>query len=86
MVNECRLAMLIPRMVISTLMVHSEQIEEQKLRQVDRDSKRSRPDEGSYFKASFEVQDKPRFKNISSNPSPSNAPRTNQGKMATPKP
>ncbi|TMW94798.1 hypothetical protein EJD97_009786 [Solanum chilense] len=59
---------------------------EQNLKQVSRDLKRSNPDEGNSSKTRFEIQDKPRFKKKFSNPSPSNAPKPNQGRRTAPKP
>ena len=61
-------------------------IEEQQLKQVGRELKRSNPNEGNFSKASFEIQDKPRFKNKFSNPSTSNKPKPNQWKRTTPNP
>ena len=56
-VNERRSAMLIPSMDISCLMVHAEQIEEQKLKRVGRELKRSRADDGNSSKVRFEIQE-----------------------------
>ena len=43
MVNECRLAMIFTSMETSQIMVYSEQIKEQKLKQVSRELKMSNP-------------------------------------------
>ncbi|KAH0709204.1 hypothetical protein KY284_010631 [Solanum tuberosum] len=86
-VNECCSAMLIPGMYISRLMVHAEQIEEQKLRRVGRElKKRSRADHWNSSKVRFEIQNKPKFKKRFSNQGPPNTPRFNKGKVSTPKP
>ena len=61
-VNECRSSMLIPRMDISRLMVHVEQIEDQKLKQVGRELKKVRTEDGNSSKAKFKVQGKSSFK------------------------
>ena len=53
MVNECRSAMLILSMYISHIMVHSEQIEEQNLKQVCKELKRTKDDDGNYSVARF---------------------------------
>ncbi|WMV49836.1 hypothetical protein MTR67_043221 [Solanum verrucosum] len=85
-VNECRLAMLIPSMNISCLMVHVEQIEEQKLKQVNREVKRARTDDGNSSKGKFEVQGKPRFKKRFSNQGSSSTPRVNKDRVSNPNP
>ncbi|XP_069145537.1 uncharacterized protein [Solanum lycopersicum] len=79
-VTECRSAVLIPNMDISRLMVHAEQIKEQKLKQVGRDLKKVRTEERNSSNNRFEVQDKPRFKRRFSNQEPPNAPRKHDGK------
>ncbi|KAH0748282.1 hypothetical protein KY290_027514 [Solanum tuberosum] len=84
--NEYRSDMLIPSMDISRLIVHAEQIEEQKLKRVGRELKRSRADDGNSSKVRFEIQDKPKFKKRFSNQGPPNTPRVNKGKVSAPKP
>ena len=78
--------MLIPSIGISRLMVHAKQIEEQKLKQVGRELKKVRTEDGNSSKAKFEVQKKPMFKRRFSNQCPSNSPRVNRNKLSTPKP
>ena len=78
--------MLIPIMDVSRLIVHSKQIEGQKLKQVGRDLKRTGAEDGNSSKARLEVQDKPRLKKRFSNQGPINAPIVRQGKVSTPKP
>ena len=80
--NECRVAMLIPSMDIS---LHAEQIEEQKLKQVSKELKRTRIEDGNSSRARFEVQDKPKFKKRFPNQRPSPTSRINKGKCSTPK-
>ncbi|XP_049354661.1 uncharacterized protein LOC125819236 [Solanum verrucosum] len=84
--SRIRSAMLIPSMDISRLMVHAEQIEEQKLKKVGRELKRSRADDGNSSNVRFEIQNKPMFKQRFSNQGPPNTPRVNKGKVSTPKP
>ena len=84
--NGCRLVMLIPSMDISHFMVHAKQIEEQKLKQLVRESNKSRSDDGNSSKARFEVQDKTKFKRMFSNQSHPNTQRVNKGKMSILKP
>ena len=78
--------MLIPSMDISRLMVHAEEIEEQKLKQVDRKLKRTRVEDGNFSKTFFEVQDKERFKKMFPNQSPSTITRVKKDKGSTTKP
>uniref|UniRef100_M1DRH0 Gag-pol polyprotein n=1 Tax=Solanum tuberosum TaxID=4113 RepID=M1DRH0_SOLTU len=81
-----RSAMLIPTMNISRLMVHAKQIEEQKLKQVGREIKRGRVDDGNSSKGRFEVQGKPRFKKRFSNQGTSSTSKVNKERVPTPKP
>ncbi|KAK4721406.1 hypothetical protein R3W88_011639 [Solanum pinnatisectum] len=85
-VNDCCSAMLIPSMNISCLMVHAKQIEEQKLKQVNREVKRARTDDGNFSKGMFEVQGKPRFKKRFSSQGSSSTPRVNKDRVSNPKP
>lgn len=84
-VNECRSAMMIDIMDISR-MFNAEQIEEKKIKQVGRELKRTRFEDGNYSKTIFEVQDKTKFKKRFHNQSLSTIPRVNKGKRCTPKP
>ena len=58
-------------------MVHTEQIEEQKLKKVGKELERTRAKEGKSDKARFEVKDKPRFNKRFPNQNPSTTPRIN---------
>ena len=85
-VNECSTAMLSPCVDIYHLMVHAEQIKEKNLKQVGRDLKKTRSEDGNSSKTRFEVQDKQRFKKRFFNQVCSNTPRMKNGKVSTPKP
>ena len=84
-VNKCWSSMLIPSMDISRLMLHIEQIEEQKVKQVIRDLKKVRTEEGNFSTKRFEVQYKPRLQRRFSRQVPPNAPRVKKSKVPTPK-
>ena len=81
--NKCRSAILIPSEDISHFMVHREQIEEQNLKQVCRELKRTRAEDGNSAKITFEVQDNPRFKKRFPNQKPYSIPRVNQSIVST---
>lgn len=76
-VNECSTSMLSPCVDIYHLMVHDEQIEDQKLKQVCRDLKFIRPEDGNSQKTRFEVQEEV-FPS-----KPPNTPSINNGKGYT---
>ena len=63
-VYECGLAMLIPSIEFSRLIVHNKQIEGKNHKQFSRELKRTRFEDGNSSKARFEMQDKPRLKNV----------------------
>ena len=77
--------MLISNMDISRLIVHAKQIEKQNIKQVCRELKKVRTDDGNSSKTKFEVQYKPRFKSRFSKKGPYNAPRVDKSKVSTPK-
>ena len=56
-VSECRSSMLIRSIDICCHMVHAEQFEEKKLKQVDRELKKVRIEDGNSSKTRLEVQD-----------------------------
>ena len=83
-VNECRSIMLIPNMKISHLMVYFEQIEEQKLKQIGRQLKNIRTEDGNFSKTRIEFQDKRRFKKWFFNQGPYYSRRLNKSTVSTP--
>ena len=62
------------------------QIEEENLKQVFKELKKTRSEDGNSFKTIFEVQDIQRFKKRFLNQRPSTTLRINKGKGYTPKP
>uniref|UniRef100_M1DX31 Gag-pol polyprotein n=1 Tax=Solanum tuberosum TaxID=4113 RepID=M1DX31_SOLTU len=61
-------------------------IEEQKLKQVNREVKRARTNDGNSSKGKFEVQGKPRFKKRFSNQGSSSTLRVNKDRVSNPNP
>ncbi|XP_027767754.1 uncharacterized protein LOC114074031 [Solanum pennellii] len=68
-------AMLILSMNISLLMVHAEQIDKIKLKQVGRDLMKARTEDGNSSQTKFKGHDKQRSKKRFSNQGPPNSPR-----------
>ena len=65
----------------SDRLIPSKQIEDKKLKQVGRELKRVRTEDGNSSKTKFEVQEKQRFKRRFSPQGPPNAPRVNKSKV-----
>ena len=62
-------------MDISLFMVHSQQVEETRLKRKNREFKKAKSYKGGTSKCRLEIQDKPRFKKRVSNKVPSNFPK-----------
>ena len=65
--EECRASMLHDNMDLSRLMVHSQQVEDSRLRKKNREANKERSFESSSPKSRLDVQDKHRFKKMFSN-------------------
>lgn len=84
-VNEPRSTMLTPSMNISCLMVHTKQIQEQKLKQVNTEVKRAISDDGNSSKGKFKCQCILKFKKRFSNQGYYKYPRFNKYRVSSPK-
>ncbi|XP_049377997.1 uncharacterized protein LOC125842713 [Solanum stenotomum] len=87
MVKECRTAMLIGDMDISRLIVHAQQIEEDKLKENSRETKRARTSDGNFSHVRSDGHDRPRFRQRFFGQSFPNAPpKFNKDGVCNPKP
>ena len=86
LVEECCSSMLNDNMNISHLMVHSQQVEESRLRRKNREAKRSKSFKSRSSKGRFEIQDNPNFKKRFSNQVPSKFPKARDDRVYNPKP
>ncbi|XP_015068762.1 uncharacterized protein LOC107013345 [Solanum pennellii] len=85
LVEERHSATLHDNMNIYRVMVHSQQVEESRIRRNDRDSKRERSFVGGSSKWRLKVQDKHRFKKSFSNQNPSKYPKAHDDRVYNPK-
>uniref|UniRef100_M1DPE6 Gag-pol polyprotein n=1 Tax=Solanum tuberosum TaxID=4113 RepID=M1DPE6_SOLTU len=85
-VKECRTSMLIGDMDISHLMVHAQQIEEDKLKEKSREVKRARTGDVNFSNAKTEGQGRPRFgQRFSGQDSYKAPPKSNKERVSNPK-
>uniref|UniRef100_M1D9X3 Gag-pol protein n=1 Tax=Solanum tuberosum TaxID=4113 RepID=M1D9X3_SOLTU len=85
-VKECRTSILINDMDISRLMVHAQQIEEEKLKEKSRKVKRAKIGDGNFSHARFDGYSRPRFRQRFSGQGSSNAPSNfNKDRVSNPK-
>ena len=62
--DTCHLDMLHDKMKISRLMVHTQQVEESRVKRKSKDAKRVRSFDSVSSKGRIDIQDKPRFKKM----------------------
>ena len=82
----CRASMLHDNMDLSRLMVHSQQVEDSRLRKKNREANKERSFESSSPKSRLDVQDKPKFKIRLSNQVPYNFSKNRNNGDSNPKP
>ena len=85
LVEECHSTMLHDNMDISRLMVHSQQVEESRVKRKIKDARKAKSNEGGSSKGWLEIQDKPRFKKRFSNQIPANFPKAHDDRVSNPK-
>ncbi|TMX04848.1 hypothetical protein EJD97_004367 [Solanum chilense] len=83
--SKCNLTMLHNNMENSPLIVHDQQVEENRLQRNNIYAKRIRSYEGDTSKGTFEIQDKPKSKKRFSNQVPSNLPKACKDRVSNPR-
>jgi len=85
-VKECRTAMLIGAMGISRLMVHAQQIEEEKLKEKSREVKKARTEDGNFSNVRSDRHGCPKFrKGFSGQGTYNDPPKFNKDRVSNPK-
>ncbi|XP_049357062.1 uncharacterized protein LOC125821721 [Solanum verrucosum] len=85
-VKECCMAMLFHGIDIARLMIHAQQIEEEKLKERSRETKRSRIGDGNFSHARSDGHGRPRYRQRFSGQGSSNSPKFHKKRVSNPKP
>ena len=82
--EKCLSAMLHDNMIISSLMVHDQKVEETRVKRKSRDANKARSYDGGSSKGTLDIQDKQRFKKRFFNHVPSKFPKACDNRASNP--